>query len=231
MPPPQAHQRHPAYQQWAAWGMPPPMRRAAELRGLWGHGGAENPPPPPAAAPVPPAGRLGRGAQGGPFQIRIEQRQVPPPGIPPPPQPGIQGVPQQPPQQHQQQQQQRQGVPHVRPVIQPPRLHVGPRQPQNNREGPQMPRLNPPHPNHPPQLTAAAGVQQRPQRQQQHERQQHQQPQPHQPPQADDRRARPRRDELEFGPPENIRREPENQARENVDIADLDWLLDMDMEF
>merc|ERR1719150_1377643 len=81
-----------------------------------GLGFAAGPIDAPAAAPVPPAGRLGRAAQGGPFQIRIEQRQQqqPPPPPPPqrrpgefqgpPPQPPVTQAQQQPPQQRQQQQ-------------------------------------------------------------------------------------------------------------------------------
>ena len=116
--PPQAHQRGPPYQGWVGMGMPapPPVNPWRDNTGgiiRRGLGFAAGPIDAPAAAPVPPAGRLGRAAQGGPFQIRIEQRQQQPPPPPrrpgefqagPPPQPPVTQAQQpQPPQQRQQQ--------------------------------------------------------------------------------------------------------------------------------
>ena len=216
--PPQAHRE--------------PMRRI-HFGNDWGWGGMVVPrhriydAPPAAAAPVPPAGRLGAHA-GGPFQIRVEQRQQLPRPVPAQQQP----QPQPPPQHHR-----IRGGPlfapmetrhrereHRRRQVQLDAAAAGAAPPLP----PQPPAPQPPPPAGPP---PPVGPHQRPQRQQP----------PHggggdHPRQADGRRggrvARPAApaagiDELPFGvqpPPPPIPPPPGNNFNE------LDWLLDEVMD-
>lgn len=219
--PPQAHQpRGPPYHGWVNGyqpAAPPPQVNPWGRRGVFGFADA-----PPAAAPVPPAGRLGRAAQGGPFQIRIEQRQQQQPPPPPPPQrrPGeFQGPPPQPPvtqaqQQPPQQRQQQQRVDLRAPIL---RLNNegGERWRIRRHAGHNIP-AGPPPPPQPalPQAAAAraarnAGNNPAAQVQQQQQQQQVQQ--------AGGARAaqnpRAQRDELPFG-------------LDDIDDLVMDWVLD-----